>query len=325
MKLTLRILSATTLLFALMGLVPYASAANIPCRVARLIVPWSPGGETDIIMRAYVNAVNAEGAKPHLQVVNISGQGGNKGAKEARKAKPDGCTLLAIHQSVILSYLTGRIDFSWNAFEPVALLARDPEMIIAKPSTPYNNLKQLVAYAKKHPDHVTAGVTLGSTPQFVYLLVSSASGGAKFRLVPYDGTRARVTALLAGNIDTADATYTVAKPYLKSGKVKALGYLSDQRSPHMPNVPTAKEQGIDVTFGTDRGVVLPKGTPKSVRDHYIKLFRKATHSSKLKQDLSQKGVIIKFLPGKRYRNYFEKTQKQLVGTMKQNGLKPSHQ
>ena len=320
-----RTLTAALLLGGCLGLVQPAAAAKIPCRVARLIVPWSPGGETDIIMRAFVNAVNKEGAKPRLQVVNISGQGGNKGAKEARKAKPDGCTLLAIHQSVILSYLTGRIDFSWNAFEPVALLARDPEMIISKPSTPYDNLKQLVAYAKKHPDKVTAGVTLGSTPQFVYLLISSASGGAKFRLVPYDGTRARVTALLAGNIDTADATYTVAKPYLKSGKVKALGYLSDQRSPHMPNVSTAKEQGINVTFGTDRGVVLPKGTPKSIRDHYIKLFRKAAHDSALRQDLSKKGVIIKFLAGKQYRDYFEKTQKQLIATMKENGLKPSHQ
>ena len=74
-----------------------AQAADLPCRTAKLIVPWGAGGGTDVIFRIFVESINKTGIKPQLQVVNIGGQGGNKGAKEARKAKPNGCTLFAIH------------------------------------------------------------------------------------------------------------------------------------------------------------------------------------------------------------------------------------
>ena len=93
------------------------AAPSMPCGTAKLIVPWGAGGGTDIIFRQIVEKVNKSGAKPQLQVVNVGGQGGNKGAKQAAKAKPDGCTLFAIHQSAITSYFTGRIDITWDAFE----------------------------------------------------------------------------------------------------------------------------------------------------------------------------------------------------------------
>ncbi len=111
----------TTLLAAAAGLVmagtmaatpQQAHAADLNCRTAKLIVPWGAGGGTDVIFRQFVEAVNEAGAEPELQVVNIGGQGGNKGAKEAVKAKPDGCTLLAIHQSALTSFFTGRVDFT---------------------------------------------------------------------------------------------------------------------------------------------------------------------------------------------------------------------
>ena len=105
---------------------PPASAVELPCRTAKLIVPWGAGGGTDVIFRIFTEAVNKAGADPQLQVVNIGGQGGNKGAKEAVKAKPDGCTLFAIHQSAITSYFNGRVDFTWDAFDPVVLLTRTP-------------------------------------------------------------------------------------------------------------------------------------------------------------------------------------------------------
>ena len=142
---------------------PVGAAAQIPCGTAKLIVPWSPGGGTDVVFRIIADAVNNAGAKPQIQVVNISGQGGNKGAKEAVGAKPDGCTLFAIHQSAITSYFTGRVDFTWDAFEPVALLTRTPTIFGANPDVPYNNLKELVAHAKKNPGKVLAGGTLVRT------------------------------------------------------------------------------------------------------------------------------------------------------------------
>ena len=132
------------------------AAPSIPCGTAKLIVPWGAGGGTDIIFRQIVDKVNKNGAKPQLQVVNVGGQGGNKGAKQAAKAKPDGCTLFAIHQSAITSYFTGRIDITWDAFEPVSMMTSTPSIIGANVNTPFNNLSELIVAAKKSPKSITA-------------------------------------------------------------------------------------------------------------------------------------------------------------------------
>ena len=271
-----------------------AVAADFGCRTAKLIVPWGAGGGTDVIFRQFVEAVNEAGAEPELQVVNIGGQGGNKGAKEAVKAKPDGCTLFAIHQSALTSYFTGRIDFTWDAFEPVAMLTRTPAIFGASPDVPYNNVTELVAYAKENPGKVNAGGTLGSTSHFVYLLLEDAAG-IKFNHVSYDGTRQRMTALLAKNIDTGEINLAAAKKYITSGELKALGITTAERNAEIPDVMTVKEQGYDMIYGTDRGVMLPKGASKEIVDHYAKLFEAASKNPKVLEAMAAKGTDVHYL------------------------------
>ncbi|MCH8196611.1 MAG: tripartite tricarboxylate transporter substrate binding protein, partial [Proteobacteria bacterium] len=145
---------------------PASAAPEFPCRTAKLIVPWGPGGGTGVIFGLIVESVNKAGNKPRLQMVNISGQGGNKGAKVARKAKPDGCTLFAIHQSALSSYLTGRVKFTWDAFEPVAMLTQTSPIIGANKNVPWKDAKELVAAARKAPGTILTGGTLGSTSHF---------------------------------------------------------------------------------------------------------------------------------------------------------------
>jgi len=219
-----------------------AHAVELPCSTAKLIVPWGAGGDTDIIFRLLADEANKEGAKPKLQVVNVSGQGGNKGAKDAKAAAPDGCTLFAMHDSAIISYLAGRVNFTWNAFEPIASVSYTPSVIGANEATPYNNMKQFVEAAKKAPGTITAGVTLGSTSQFVFLLIENAAN-IKLKYVPYEGTRQRMTALLAKNIQVGEMNILVAKQYIKEHSLKALGIAAEKRSPLAPDLPTLKEQG----------------------------------------------------------------------------------
>ncbi len=253
-------LTAFIAAFAAMALgAPLAAAGELPCSTAKLIVPWSPGGGTDVVFRIIAEAANKAGADPQLQVVNITGQGGNKGAKQAVKAKADGCTLFAIHQSAMTSYFTGRVDFSFEAFEPVALLTRTPPIVGAQPDVPYNNVKELIAAAKKSPGTIVTGVTRGSTSHFWFLLLEDAAG-IKLKYVPYDGTRQRMTALLAKNIDLGEINLAAAVKYIKSNDLKALGIFTPERAPQIPGVATLREQGVDLVGGTDRGIVVPKGT-----------------------------------------------------------------
>jgi tripartite-type tricarboxylate transporter receptor subunit TctC len=293
---------------ALTGAQP-VSAADLPCRTAKLIVPWGAGGGTDVIFRSFTEAVNKAGAEPQLQVVNIGGQGGNKGAKEAVKAKPDGCTLFAIHQSAITSYFNGRVDFTWDAFDPVVLLTRTPAIFGANPDVPYNNITELVAGIKDQPETVTAGGTLGSTSHFVFLLLEDAAG-VKFKHVSYDGTRQRMTALLAKNIQLGEINLTSAKKYIQTNELKALGITTPERNPEIPDVPTMVEQGYDMIYGTDRGIVLPKGASQEVIDHYAGLFEKAAKDPSVIEQMSAKGTSVEFMGPADYRAYFEETFEQ---------------
>jgi tripartite-type tricarboxylate transporter receptor subunit TctC len=286
-----------------------AQSVEFPCSTAKLIVPWSPGGGTDVIFRIFTDAVNKAGAKPQLQVVNISGQGGNKGAREARKASPDGCTLFAIHQSALTSYLNGRVDFTWDAFEPVVMLTRTPPIIGANPDVPWKNVTELIAAAKKAPGTILAGGTLGSTSDFWFLLLEDATG-VKFKHISYDGTRQRMTALLAKNIQVGEINLAAAVKYIQSGQLKALGIFTAKRNPLIPNVPTMREQGIDLVDGTYRGVSAPKGTPADKVQYWAKLFAKAAKDPAIIASMDKKGTEIAFRDPAGATEYWSKTFKQ---------------
>lgn len=292
--------------FAFTSAAPSSAAVDIPCGTAKLIVPWGAGGGTDVIFRILVEAANKHGADPQIQVVNIGGQGGNKGAKEAVKADPNGCTLFAIHQSALSSFLTGRVDFTWDAFEPVALMTRTPAIYGANAQVPYSDLKGLQAYAKDHPGEVLAGGTLGSTSHFAMLELQDAMG-VEFKHISYDGTRERMTALLANNIQIGEINLAAAKKYIQTGELKALAITTEERNPEIPDVPTAKEQGFDLVIGVDRGVMLPKGASQELVDYYIDIFQKVANDPDVQAQMEAKGTSMPFKAGDDYRKYFEET------------------
>ena len=138
------------------------------------------------------------------------------------------------------------------------MVTSTPSIIGANVNTPYNNISELVAAAKKAPGSITAGGTFGSTSQFVFLLLEDATG-VKFKHVSYDGTKQRMTALLADNIKLGEINLAAAIKFIKAGKLKALGVTNDARLDQIPDIKTAQEQGANVIFAVERGVVAPKG------------------------------------------------------------------
>ena len=172
---------------------------KLPCDTAQLIVPWKPGGGTQVLYALVEKTISELDTPYNLKVVTVPGQGGNKGAKQAAKAKPDGCTLFAIHQSAITSFLNGRIDFHYNGFETVANVTITPDIVGAAEGAPFNSIEEMVSYAKANPGQVSAGATFGSTSHFIWLLLQKQTG-IELKLVPYDGTAERMNALLSGAI-----------------------------------------------------------------------------------------------------------------------------
>jgi len=282
-----------------------AVAADLPCGTARLIVPWPPGGDTDIIYRSVVDAANKAGAKPSLQVVNSAGQGGTKGAREVKDAKPDGCTLLALHDSTYTSFLTGRVDFTYDVFEPVALMTYTPSIIGAAINAPFSDMKGLIAEAKKAPQTVIAGATLGSNTHFIFLILEDKTG-MRLKYVPYEGTRERLTALLAKNIQLGEMNIITARQYMKEGTLKGLGIATEKRDPALPELATLKEQGVDLVYGTNRGVVAPKGTPATAIAHWEAVLAKAARDPAVVATMEGQGTIVQFKGARDYAAHFKK-------------------
>ncbi len=295
-------LAAGAITFAALG---NAAAADIPCTTAKLIVPWGAGGGTHIIFSLFEETINKMDG-PNVQVVTISGQGGNKGAKEARKAKPDGCTLFAIHQSAIVSYLAGRVDFTWDAFEPVAQVTSTPEVIGASGDAPWPDFQAVLADAKENPNTIPLGATLGSTSQFMWLLIEEENPGAKFKYIPFDGTKQRVTALLAGTIKLGTVNIPTAEKNVKQGTLKAYAIAANERLPQFPDVPTLKEIGTDMTYSLDRGIMVPKGTPQDVIDMWTGIFKKAAENEELVEKLKAKGTPVVYRGPEDYAEWFQK-------------------
>lgn len=296
------ILAAALLAF---GASAASAQVELPCRTAQLIVPWGAGGDTDVVLRAVAEAVSATDGVA-LQVVNVPGQGGNLGAKQAAAADPDGCTLFAIHQSAITSYLTGRIEFSHEAFAPVALMVSTPAIYGAAKDAPFSTLEEMIAYAKENPGTVLAGSTLGSTSHFAMLLLEDAAG-ISFNHISYEGTRERMTALLAGTIHVAEINLAASAQYITTNELNSLAITTTERHPEIPTVPTAAEVGAPVLYGTDRGVVLPAGTPPEVVAMWTERMRLVSEMPEFQERIANLGSTVSFVGGDAYGEYFETT------------------
>jgi tripartite-type tricarboxylate transporter receptor subunit TctC len=302
-----------------LGVSTPAEAAAPKCSTAKLIVPWKAGGGTQVIFAILEKVIQKMDVKSKIKLVMIPGQGGNKGAKEAAKAKPDGCTLFAIHQSAVTSYLNGRIPFHYNNFETVSLLTSTPDIVGANKNVPWNNFAEFKKATLAAPGTVKVGATFGSTSQF-YWLVLEARTGMKFKFVPYDGTRERMTAILSGAIQMGGLNVASGRKYLESGELKGFAIASEKRSKHLPNMPTLKELGVDMIYALQRGIVAPKGTPKGMVDYWAGVFKKAAADPEFLKQMDAKGTGVEYVGPDGYRKWADKMYKEHEDIAIQIGL-----
>ncbi|MEP5155052.1 tripartite tricarboxylate transporter substrate binding protein [Planktotalea sp.] len=296
-----------------------ASAQDMPCSTAQLIVPWGPGGGTSVIFGIFEQAIQNSDAPVKIKVVTMPGQGGGLGAKEAHAAKPDGCTLFAIHQHLPVNYINGVTDFNWDGFEPVAMLTDTPEIIGAGGHTDYTDLESMLADAKANPGKIPTGVSMGATSHFLWIILGSKTG-ADFAYVPFQGgTAGRITGLLNGSIDLGGINMAAARTQRGEGegKLKALAIAADERSDLIPEVPTLKELGVDMTFSLTRGVMLPKGTPPEIVNYWAEVFKGPTEDETFVAEQAAKGTSVVYLGPEDYRGWWEETSAAFVDAAKE--------
>jgi tripartite-type tricarboxylate transporter receptor subunit TctC len=295
-----------------------ALAGEYPEKAVKLIVPWKAGGDTDVLMRVIAHYAGKYLGEP-MVVVNVGGVGGTLGARQGKDARPDGYTLTATHESVITSKIVGVAEFNYSSFIPLANMVSTPGIIAARPNAPWNNMKELIADAKKRPGQITFGATLGSTSHFVPLEIAYAAG-IEFKIVGYEGTADRQTALMGGFLDLGESNPASGKKYFEAKKLKALGIAMDKRHPMLPDLPTLKEQGLDVIIGVNRGISAPLNTPKPIVDKLVSALRKTSEDPEFVKKIENLGTSVRFLPTEEYKAHIQKETQRYTALAKQFGV-----
>jgi tripartite-type tricarboxylate transporter receptor subunit TctC len=268
--------------------------AAYPVKAIRLVVPFTPGGSTDILARA----IGVELAKAWGQPVvvdNVPGAGGSIGADKVAKAAADGYTLLMGHIGTLAVNPSLYAALPYNPvtdFVPVAWVARVPNVLAVHPSVNAKSVKELVALAKAKPGQLNYGSGGNGSAANLATEYFKLQTGASLLHIPYKGTAPAVTDLVGGQIQVLFSGAPAVLPFIKSGQLRALAVSSPQRLDALPGVPTVAESGVK-DFEADQwyGVVAPAGTP---RDIVVKLnaqINQALASPELKTRLNHEGAI----------------------------------
>ena len=268
-----------------------ANAQSYPNKPVRVVVPYPPGGPTDIVARVLFQQVS-EATGQQFLVDNRAGAGGNIGAEIVAKSPADGYTLLigttahAINMSLFknLSYDVQK-DFA-----PVSLLTQGPLVLVAHPQFPANSIKEVIELAKSKSGGLNFASSGNGQSTHLSAELFNTMAGIKMSHVPYKGSAPALTDVMSGQVDVMFDTTLSAMPFVKAGKLKALGLTSPVRSPVAPDVPTIAESGLPgyEVFAWN-GVFVPAGTPKAIIQQLNDQIRKAMLLPQVKDKFSAQG------------------------------------
>ncbi len=288
----LALAALTTLGAAATGSVLAAEA--YPSKTIKVIVPFAPGGPTDIMGR-YVAKAIGDALKQNVVVENRAGAGGNLGTDAVAKAAPDGYTLGigAISSLAIAPGLYAKLPYQVQKdLAPVTMVGIAKGAILAHPSAPFNDLKGMLAYAKANPGKLSyASSGIGTANHLAGEYLQSLTG-VDLQHVPYKGTAQAVQDLLAGNVlVSVESSLTSAAQHVQSGKLKAIAVTSASRAKLLPNVPTVAEQGFPgFDVPTWFGLIAPAGTPKDVIATLNRVVTEALKSADAAERFAQIGA-----------------------------------
>lgn len=247
-------------IFAGIGLV---QAQTYPSRQITLIVPFPPGGSTDVAARILAEHMRMRLGQP-VVIENVGGAGGSIAVGRLARAAPDGYTIDIGQWDTHVGSIIYKLDYDLQKdFEPIGLISNNPQLMVAKKDLPAGNLKELIAWMKANPGKVNY-VNQNAAANVTGVIFEKLTG-QKLHYIPYRGAGPAMTDLVSGQVDLLVVQGAVALPQIRAGKIKAIANLSPQRSASMSDIPTSDETGVPGLYMSGWfGFFAPKGTPKNV-------------------------------------------------------------
>lgn len=283
------------------------AADNWPSKPIRIVVPYPPGGSSDIIARS-ISQPLSEALKQSVIVENRAGANGNLGADFVAKAPGDGYTLLLCDVGALAISPSVYTKLSFDPSKDlrgVTMLAYSPHLLVVHPSVPANNLKELVALSKKSDLNFAVTAT-GSAPHLAGVALERASG-ARWQYVPYKGGVQAVQDTVAGQTQVLMNGMLATLPHVQSGKLKVLGVSKGTRMPLIGDVPTIAEQGVTgFESGTWQGVLVPRGTPDALVQRLNKELIAIIRTADIRSRLAGQGAEVVTMTPTEQEQFFEK-------------------
>jgi tripartite-type tricarboxylate transporter receptor subunit TctC len=251
---------------ALPALSGSAIAQAFPARPVTIVVPFAAGGPIDALVRVLAESMRRALGQP-LIIENVSGAAGNIGVGRVARASPDGYTLVTgFWGTHVMNGAIYALPYDIvNDFEPVLLMSRNAQLIVARKTMPANDLKGLIAWLKANPDVAAAGTSGAGSPQHIFGVFFQNATGTHFRFVPYRGAAPTMQDLVGGQIDLMFADQTTSLPQIRSGNIKAYAVTANGRLAAAPEIPTVDEAGLPGFYcSVWSALFAPKGTPKDI-------------------------------------------------------------
>jgi tripartite-type tricarboxylate transporter receptor subunit TctC len=317
MNLSPRRIALTVLLAAALP----AAAQSWPTKAIRIVVPYPPGGSSDIIARA-ISQPLSEALKQTVIVENKPGANGNTGTDAVAKAN-DGHTLLLcdVGALAITPSVYPKLPFDPSKdLRGVTMLAYSPHLLVVHPSVPANNLQELVALSQK--EKLNFAVTaMGSAPHLAGVAVEQATK-AKWQYIPYKGGAQAIGDTVAGHAQVLMNGMLATLPHVQSGKLKVLGVSKATRVPMLANVPTIAEQGVKgFESGTWQGVLMPASTPPAVLTKLSAELTRIIRAPEVRERLVSQGAEVHTMAPAEMETFFERERKHWATVVAQGGVR----
>jgi tripartite-type tricarboxylate transporter receptor subunit TctC len=271
-----------------------AAAQSFPSKPVRIIVPFAPGGSTDIVARA-MGAKASESTGQSFVIDNRAGAGGNIGAEAAAKAPPDGYTLFMGHVGTLAinPALYRKLPYDpIRDFAPITLAIASPLLAVVHPSLPVKTIKDLIAMARARPGGITFASAGGGSASHLSGEMLNSIARVKMLHVPYKGTGPATTAVVSGEVTLMFSGQGTAWPLVNAGKLRALGHTGARRIANAPQLPALKETLPGYEMINWHGVLAPAGTPTEVVKRLHAEFLKALASTEVRSKLTSDGFEV---------------------------------
>ena len=254
-----------------------------PSKPITVIVPFAAGGGSDVFVRIFQNAIRKNNLSPQPIVIkNIAGAGGTIGSRTARNAKPDGHTILCLHDGIYTAEHYGNADWGPDDFEPIAATGRSGVVVAVEEDSPYSTLHELMEDARDRPYQLVYGTNLGAPNHYSALFLQNGKSGAKFRFTQTGGGAKRLAQLKGGHIDLTGFSIAEYQQFKDAG-IKALASLGEQRESSFPNLTTALEQDIQATHDLVQFWWAPKDTPPDRIAYLQNMLSQAMGTKEIKE------------------------------------------